>query len=98
MTSEVVVMQDALRVGVVGGGLIAQAVHLPNLQRLAEFEVRAIADPAPTVVDTLANRYQIARRYADWRDLIDAGEIDALIICSPHSTHAEIVLTALAAG
>jgi predicted dehydrogenase len=88
-----------LRVGVVGGGLIAQAVHLPNLALLAErFELAAIADPSPTVVEALAARYAPARPYGDWRAMLERESLDALVICSPHATHAEIVLAALDAG
>lgn len=92
-------MSARLRVGVVGGGLIAQAVHLPNLALLEErFELVAIADPSPTVVEALAARYAPARAYGDWRALLERESLDALVVCSPHATHAEIVLAALDAG
>jgi len=90
---------EALRTGVVGGGLIAQAAHLPNLVRLAaRFTLVAIADPSRKVVEALARRYAPARGYLDWRDLLEREALDALIVCSPHATHAEIVLDALALG
>jgi hypothetical protein len=90
---------ERLRVAVVGGGLIAQAVHLPNLARLAElFELRAIADPSRKVREALAARYAPAKGYADWRELLDAEQLDALVVCSPHATHAAVVLEALGRG
>jgi predicted dehydrogenase len=89
----------ALRVGVVGGGLIAQAVHLPNLTRMPElFAVAAIADPSARVRESLAARYAPARPYADWRELLEREQVDALVVCSPHATHAAIVLAALELG
>jgi predicted dehydrogenase len=92
-------VSERLRVGVVGGGLIAQAVHLPNLlQRAERFELVAIADPSPTVVEALAARSAPARAYADWRTMLERERLDALVVCSPHATHAEIVLAALDAG
>ncbi len=48
-------MNGVLRVGVVGGGLIAQAVHLPNLAAMRDrFEVVAIADPSSRPASTTA--------------------------------------------
>ncbi len=92
-------MSRPLSTGVVGGGLIAQAVHLPNLAALASlFTVRAIADPSKKVGDALARKYAPARSYVDWRDMFDREALDAVIVCSPHATHAEIVLAALDRG
>ena len=90
---------EPLRIGVVGGGLIAQAVHLPRLAAdPARFAVVGIADPSPKVIGALAARYAPAHGYLDWRDLLDREELDAVAVCSPHSTHAEVVLAALDRG
>ena len=90
---------ERLRTAVVGGGLIAQAVHLPNLARLAgEFELVAIADVSRAVADGLAARYAPARAYTDWRTMLDAERLDAVVVCSPHATHAEVALAALDRG
>jgi predicted dehydrogenase len=88
-----------LRTAVVGGGLIAQAIHLPNLARLRDaFEVVAIADVSRHVADGLATRYALARAYTEWERMLDEERLDAVVVCSPHATHAEIVLAALDRG
>jgi predicted dehydrogenase len=88
-----------LRTGVVGGGLIAQAIHLPNLARCADaFEVVAIADVSRHVADGLAGRCAAARAYTDWRAMFDGERLDAVVVCSPHATHAEVTLAALDLG
>jgi predicted dehydrogenase len=93
------VTAEPLRVGVVGGGLIAQAVHLPHLAADREhFAIVGIADPSPKVVEALAARYAPARGYLSWRELLEREELDAVAVCSPHSTHAEVVLAALDSG
>jgi predicted dehydrogenase len=87
-----------VRVGVVGGGLIAQAMHLPYLQSLDDrFELRALADPSPRVRAVIGARYGIAT-YADAADLLEAGGIDAALVCTPHALHAPVVIDALDAG
>jgi predicted dehydrogenase len=88
-----------LRTAVVGGGLIAQAIHLPNLARLRDaFELVAIADVSPGVAGALAERHAPARAYTDWARMLDDERLDAVVVCSPNATHAEIVLAALDRG
>jgi predicted dehydrogenase len=86
-----------LRVGVVGGGLIAQAMHLPYLaEKRDRYTIAALAEPSRTVREALGARYGISALHADYRGLL--GEVDALVVCSPAGTHAEIVLAGLDAG
>jgi predicted dehydrogenase len=92
-------LSRALRTAVIGGGLIAQAIHLPNLARLDNaFELVAIADVSPTVAGGLADRYAPARAHTDWAQMLDDERLDAVVVCSPHATHAEIVNAALDRG
>lgn len=92
-------VRRVLSTGVIGGGLIAQAVHLPNLTALSDrFSVAGIADPSRKVGETLAVQYAPARSYLDWRNMLEQEALDAVVVCSPHATHAEIVLDALDRG
>jgi predicted dehydrogenase len=92
-------VSQPLRTAVVGGGLIAQAIHLPNLARCGDaFEVVAIADVSRRVADALAARYAPARAYVDWRRMLEEQSLDAVVVCSPHATHADIALAALDRG
>lgn len=88
-----------VRVGVVGGGLIAQAEHLPYLSALRDrYTVTALAEPSATVREALGARYSIDCLYDDYRSLLGAGVVDAIVVCSPAGTHAEIVVAALETG
>jgi len=88
-----------VRVGVVGAGLVAQAEHLPYLSALRDrFTVAAIAEPSLTVREALGARYGVAGLYPDYRSMLDAGGLDAVVVTSPAGTHAEVVLAALDAG
>jgi predicted dehydrogenase len=92
-------LNGPLRTAVVGGGLVAQAVHLPNLARLSDaFELVAIADVSCRVAEGLAERHAPARGYTEWARMIDDERLDAVVVCSPHATHAEVVLAALERG
>ena len=99
MIKSLAVRSGPLTVGVVGAGLIVQVVHLPLLGRLRElFRVAAIADPDGSVRAEVAARHGIASAHEDHRALLDAGGLDALLVCSPDATHAQVVVDALEAG
>ena len=88
-----------VEVGVVGGGLVAQAEHIPYLTALRDrFALMALAEPSRMVREALGARYGIDGLHADHRSMLDSGGLDAVVVCSPAGTHAEIVLAALDAG
>ncbi len=86
-----------IRIGVVGCGLIAQMMHLPHLAELDDlFEIGAVCDLSPGTLKHVGERYGVARRHLDWRDLL-REPLDAVLIATAGS-HAPIALGALAAG
>src|SRR5688500_1556075 len=90
---------ERVRVGVVGGGLVAQAVHLPRLHDLGErFAVAGLAEPDARRREWLAARWRIPFVCARREELLERGGLDAVLVCSPNGTHAEVTLAALAAG
>jgi predicted dehydrogenase len=50
------------------------------------------------VREALGARYGITGLHADYGAMLEAGGLDAVVVCSPAGTHAEIVLGALDAG
>src|SRR5215831_12936412 len=74
-------------------------MHIHYLAAKPErFRLAALAEPSLTVREALGARYAIPGLHADYRELLDAGGLDALVVCSPAGTHAEVVLAALDAG
>jgi predicted dehydrogenase len=91
--------RSRLRLGIAGGGLITQVAHLPVLARLGErFRVEALADPSARVRAALQARWDIPQTFPDRHGLLEHGGLDALLVCSPNATHAQVVLDALDAG
>jgi predicted dehydrogenase len=90
---------NRVRVGVIGCGMVAQAEHLQNLLQLSDrFEIAALADPSATVRDAMGARYSVSPVHEDYAALLDAGNLDAVVISAPAATHAEITVAALDAG
>jgi len=87
---------DTLRIGLIGAGRIAQAAHLPALDKTEGLRLVLVADPSATQAQAAARRYD-----ADWTtdtaSLLEA-ELDAVIVCVPDRLHAPIGLMVLEAG
>jgi myo-inositol 2-dehydrogenase/D-chiro-inositol 1-dehydrogenase len=77
------------RIAVVGAGRIGQ-LHAGNIARVPGLELAAVADPAPPDL-----RYETV---ADWRELLERPDVDAVAICSPTAFHAEQVAAFAEAG
>jgi len=89
-----------VRVGIVGLGAVAQAVHLPLLDRLgAQFQIAAIADLSRTLVEAIGERYRVpaAERYLGIDDLLESRAIDALVVLTSGS-HGAATLAGLDRG
>ncbi|HLQ48256.1 MAG TPA: Gfo/Idh/MocA family oxidoreductase [Candidatus Dormibacteraeota bacterium] len=89
-----------VRVGIVGLGAVAQAVHLPLLDRLgAQFQIAAIADLSPSLVEAIGERYRVraAERYLGIDALLTSHAIDALIVLTSGS-HGAATLAGLGRG
>jgi predicted dehydrogenase len=85
--------------GVIGAGLIAQAMHLPHLALLRDrFELAVVADPSRSVRERVGDRFGIPARVATAAEAIGHPGLDAVVVCSPNAAHAGTVLEALAAG
>mgnify|MGYP000207691083 CR=1 FL=1 len=85
-----------LRVGIVGCGLIAQIAHLPYLQELSHlFEISALCDISPSLVDQLCRRYNAPGRYLDYRKFLE-HDLDAVFVLT--RDHAPVAIAAAERG
>src|SRR4051794_6447023 len=81
---------DRLRIGVVGAGFVAQVVHLPHLADAADrFEVVALAEPDARVRTVVAARHRVAAAFATQAEMHASARLDAVLIASPNTTHAD---------
>jgi predicted dehydrogenase len=87
-----------LRIGVIGCGRIAQAIHLPLLGRLPDARVVAIAEPDEQSRAVASALVRGATTYRDADELLRAGGLDAVVICAPPHLHAPVATAAFDAG
>jgi len=89
-------MGKQLKVGVVGCGEIAQISHLPYLLELPNFEISALCDISPTVLQQLGEKFHVNERYTDFKDLVKQADLDIVLVTNKN--HAAPVIAALENG
>lgn len=87
-----------LRVGVIGAGANTRAKHLPLLRAIPGVEIVAVANRSRESSERVAREFGIARVAPDARAIIEAGDVDAVVIGTWPYLHAELSIAALRAG
>ncbi len=85
------------RVGLIGAGWVGTNRHLPSLARLDHVSVVAIADPDEARARKVAVQFGAKSSFSDTDAFLDCG-LDAVFICTPPWTHAELAIKALDHG
>lgn len=89
---------DKTKVAVIGLGSIAQLVHLPNLAKLNNIVVSAVAELNKNRLNTIADKFNIPERYRDYKELLQKSDSDAVIVATPTNTHKELAIACLKAN
>jgi len=86
-----------LRLGLVGCGRLAERGYAPAVARADGIEIVAVADISRSRRSLLAAKLG-ASAHARTSELLAAGPLDGLIVCSPPAFHEEAATQAAAAG
>lgn len=91
-------MNKKLKVGVIGAGRIGK-LHTENIvKQFRNVEVKAVADVFADKITGWAKSFGINEVYADYHQILNDPEIDAVLICSSTDTHSPITIEAAKAG
>jgi predicted dehydrogenase len=93
-----------LNIGLVGYGFMGRT-HSNAYKRVNDFfdvpyrpVLKAVCGRTTEGAKAFAEQWGYESTETDWRKLIERKDIDAIDICTPNNTHAEIALAAAAAG
>ncbi|WKN32450.1 Gfo/Idh/MocA family oxidoreductase [Porifericola rhodea] len=94
-----------LRIGLIGRGLMART-HTNAYKRIGDFfpeleyrpVLKAVCARSEDKIKEFAEQWGYESYETDWKALIARDDIDAVDICTPNSTHAEIAIAAAEAG
>jgi predicted dehydrogenase len=86
-----------MRAAVIGAGHIARQ-HLACLQTLPDVQTVAVCDLSPSLAESAAERFGVARWYTDHRRMLDDARPDVVHIGTPPATHYPLAVDSLEAG
>ena len=94
-----------LNIGLIGGGFMGRT-HSNGYNRVANFfpalqytpVLKAVCFRNEAKLPGFASQWGYESTETDWRKMIERKDIDAIDICTPNDTHAEIAIAAAAAG
>ncbi len=89
--------QQDIGVGMIGCGSMGRE-HARNLRLLAGARLVAVSDPSEEARRRLIAEGEVPHVYANHRDLLERGDVDAVIITVPNALHGSVALDAIAAG
>ena len=87
-----------LNLGIVGAGRIGN-VHAASITyHIPGAKVVRVSDIRPEAAKALAEKYGIPAWSDNYLDVVNDPAIDAVLVCSPTPTHADIAIAAMQAG
>jgi predicted dehydrogenase len=96
--------KKSLNIGLVGYGFMGRT-HSNAYKRVNDFfdvpyrpVLKSVCGRTAQGAKAFADQWGYESTETDWRKLIERKDIDAIDICTPNNTHAEIALAAAAAG
>ena len=90
--------EKPIRLAIVGTGHRGWA-HLAILKNMPQFQVVALADPTPAMLDRGATFAPGAKTYSDYKKMLaERSDIDAVVVITPSFLHSEVSVAALNKG
>jgi predicted dehydrogenase len=91
-------LDNRFSVGVIGAGFVAQVAHLPAFAAAEDCQLAAIADDRSELLDVVADRFGVANRYTDYREMLAVADLQAVIVAVPRRAQSAVVRHVLQAG
>ncbi len=87
-----------LRAAVVGCGALANGAHLPNIQKSDILDLAVACDVNKEQAEYAAERWGAGRVSLDWQEVVKAGDVDLIVLCTHTSLRADLICAAAEAG
>jgi predicted dehydrogenase len=90
--------EQRVRIGIIGAGGIVRQRHYPGLKKIPGVELLVVANRSRESSERAAAEFGIPEIRADWREVVVMPDLDAILIGTHPSMHAEATIAALDAG
>lgn len=84
--------------GVIGAGLFGKSVLLPVLKKIPDINLDTIATSSSANTYHTAKKFGFEKCTTDYKEILGDDNINSVVILTPHSLHARMVIEALEAG
>ncbi len=92
-------MSKVLNVGIVGTGEVAQVIHLPILESMAEkYRIVALCDLSEQSLAYNGEKYNVNNLYTDAKELVKQADVDVVFVLNSDEYHAEVAIDAANVG
>jgi predicted dehydrogenase/threonine dehydrogenase-like Zn-dependent dehydrogenase len=88
---------DSIVVGLIGAGNFVGHVILPSLKKM-KVRIKYINSKNGVTASHKAKKYNIEYITSDYKEILNDEEVNAVFICTPHSSHSFYVKEALRSG
>ena len=89
---------NPLRIGLVGAGAIMRLSHAPTILRSPDAAIAGVFDVDRGRAEELARDFGVGRATTELAELLEAKDVDAVIVATPNAHHAAAVIAAAARG
>ena len=91
-------VKGKIRLGIVGAGNYASSMLLPYLAKNADVTLQEVATTSSLSAVNALRKFGFKRSSTETESLLQADDIDAVVIATRHATHAQLVCAALRTG
>ena len=91
-------MSAPMKVGLIGTGGISNRHMIPYLERPDRVQLTAVCDIVEPLAREYARKAGVDEIYLDFEEMLRKADIDAVDICTGHSSHAPLAIAAANAG
>jgi predicted dehydrogenase len=88
---------NSVRVGLVGSQFVS-TIHAEALKRVPRAELFAVASPTASHAEQFARRHGVRHAFRDYSKLLEAPEVDLVVLGCPNDLHCQFTELAAAAG
>ena len=88
-------MREKIRIGIIGTSYWVDGFHLPILQKHPRAIVKSLCGRNQSKTEELARKFGVEESFTDYRQMLDSGNLDAVIICTPEDQHHPMTMAAL---
>lgn len=93
------IKKDRINIALIGAGSFAMGMHLPNIQKLSsKYKLYAVMSRNGYHAKSVAAKYGAKYATTAYEDILNDSDVDLIMICTRHDSHAELTLKALEKG